>query len=154
MLKKYDNLLDLNATITKDLFLKVNHPWEVLPLIKEEILLLINNLDASYKVNTGNKITTIESLENIDFSGKKYITKTKPKKNNSQSNITGYGNNTLGETDLISANGSRNITTSSSPASGASYWQMKLTAATDIHRPRPWYRSRTYLPVGRCCRFY
>ena len=32
--------------------------------------------------NTGNKITTIESLENIDFSGKKYITKTKSKKNN------------------------------------------------------------------------
>ena len=45
--------------------------------------------------NTGNKITTIESLENIDFSGKKYITKTKSKKNNSQSNITGLGNNTL-----------------------------------------------------------
>ena len=45
--------------------------------------------------NTGNKITTIESLENIDFSGKKYITKTNPKKNNSQSNITGLGNNTL-----------------------------------------------------------
>lgn len=43
----------------------------------------------------------------------------------------GYGNNTLGETDLISANGSSNITSSSSPASGASYWQMKLTAATD-----------------------
>jgi hypothetical protein len=30
--------------------------------------------------NTGNKITTIESLENIDFSGRKYITKTNPKK--------------------------------------------------------------------------
>lgn len=43
----------------------------------------------------------------------------------------GYGNNTLGETDLISANGSSNITTSSNPASGTSYWQMKLTAATD-----------------------
>ena len=42
----------------------------------------------------------------------------------------GYSNNTLGETDLISANGSSNITTSSSPASGASYWQMKLTATT------------------------
>ena len=45
--------------------------------------------------NTGNKITTIESLENINFSGKKYITKTNQKKNNSQSNITGLGNNTL-----------------------------------------------------------
>lgn len=43
----------------------------------------------------------------------------------------GYGNNTLGETDLISANGSSNITSSSNPASGASYWQMKLTAATE-----------------------
>ena len=48
-----------------------------------------------FNSNTGNKITTIESLENIDFSGKKYITKTKPKKNNSQSNITAFGNNTL-----------------------------------------------------------
>ena len=45
--------------------------------------------------NTGNKITTIESLENIDFSCRKYITKTKDKKNNAQSNITGYGNSTL-----------------------------------------------------------
>ena len=45
--------------------------------------------------NTDNKITTIESLENIDFSGKKYITKEKPKKNNSQSYITAYNNNTL-----------------------------------------------------------
>ena len=42
-----------------------------------------------------------------------------------------YGNNTLGETDLISANGSSNITSSSNPASGTSYWQMKLTATTD-----------------------
>ena len=45
--------------------------------------------------NTGNKITTIESLENIDFSGKKYITKSNPKKNNSQNNMPVYGNNTL-----------------------------------------------------------
>ena len=51
--------------------------------------------EMTFNNNTGNKITTIESLENIDFSGKKYITKTKPKKNNSQSNITAFGNNTL-----------------------------------------------------------
>ena len=51
--------------------------------------------DLPFNNNTGNKITTIESLENIDFSGKKYITKSISKKNNSQSNITGLGNNTL-----------------------------------------------------------
>ena len=46
--------------------------------------------------NTGNKITTIESLENIDFTGKKYITKSNPtKKNNSQNNMAVFGNNTL-----------------------------------------------------------
>lgn len=46
----------------------------------------------------------------------------------------GYSNNTLGNTDLIFNNtpsSTNNITTSSSPASGASYWQMKLTAAAE-----------------------
>ena len=51
--------------------------------------------ETPFNNNTGNKITTIESLENIDFSGKKYITKPKTKKNNSQSNINVYANNTL-----------------------------------------------------------
>ena len=49
--------------------------------------------------NTGNKITTIESLENIDFSGKKYITKAKTKKTNSQNNVNSNINNTLFSTN-------------------------------------------------------
>ena len=48
MLKKYDELLDTKATLASDLFLKVEHPWEVLPLIKDEIILLINNLGSDY----------------------------------------------------------------------------------------------------------
>ena len=55
--------------------------------------------DLAFNNNTGNKITTIESLENIDFSGKKYITKAKTKKNNSQNNINGNINNTLFSTN-------------------------------------------------------
>ena len=38
MLKKYDELLNLDATIAKGLFERVDHPWEVLPLIKDYIL--------------------------------------------------------------------------------------------------------------------
>ena len=49
--------------------------------------------------NTGNKITTIESLENIDFSGKKYITKAKTKKTSSQNNVNSNINNTLFSTN-------------------------------------------------------
>ena len=56
-------------------------------IVKEEIPFNNNN--------TGNKITTIESLENIDFSGRKYITTTNPKKNNSKNNINVYNNNTF-----------------------------------------------------------
>ena len=56
---------------------------------------LNENEDLYFNNNTGNKITTIESLENIDYSGKKYITKEKPKKNNSQNNIASLVNNTL-----------------------------------------------------------
>ena len=40
MLKKYNDLLNLDATIAKDLFERVEHPWEVLPLIKNYIFLL------------------------------------------------------------------------------------------------------------------
>ena len=57
------------------------------------------NEDLQFNNNTGNKITTIESLENIDFSGKKYITKSKTKKNTSQNNITSNANNTLFSTN-------------------------------------------------------
>ena len=49
MLKKYRELLNLEATIAKDLFDNVNHPWEVLPLIKEFILKLIPTLSDEYE---------------------------------------------------------------------------------------------------------
>ena len=49
MLKKYNDLLNLDATISKDLFERVEHPWEVLPLIKNYILELIPNLGDEYK---------------------------------------------------------------------------------------------------------
>ena len=57
------------------------------------------NDDLQFNNNTGNKITTIESLENIDFSGKKYITKAKTKKNNSHNNINSNISNTLFSTN-------------------------------------------------------
>ena len=38
MLKKYENLLNLDATIAKELFDGVNYPWEVLPNISGYIL--------------------------------------------------------------------------------------------------------------------
>jgi len=49
MLKKYKDLLNLDATIAGELFEKVNHPWEVLPLIKEFILELIPDLGEEYE---------------------------------------------------------------------------------------------------------
>ncbi|MBQ6841225.1 MAG: UDP-N-acetylglucosamine pyrophosphorylase [Bacilli bacterium] len=48
MLKKYNDLLNLDATIAKELFEKVEHPWEVLPKIKEYILDLIPTLGDEY----------------------------------------------------------------------------------------------------------
>lgn len=48
MLKVYDNLLNYDATIAKALFDGLNHPWEVLPLIKDYILKLIPNLGEDY----------------------------------------------------------------------------------------------------------
>ena len=57
------------------------------------------NDDLPFNHNTGNKITTIESLENIDFSGKKYITKAKTKKSTSQNNINSNNNNTIFSTN-------------------------------------------------------
>lgn len=38
-------ILDINKTISKDLFKKTNYPWEVLPYIKDYIITLGNNLD-------------------------------------------------------------------------------------------------------------
>lgn len=48
MLKKYDNLLNINRTICKELFISVAHPWEVLPKINSFILNNINKLDNNY----------------------------------------------------------------------------------------------------------
>ena len=44
----YNNLLNLDSTIAKDLLEKCNYPWEALPLIKEYILQLIPNLGEDY----------------------------------------------------------------------------------------------------------
>lgn len=49
MLKKYKELLNLDATIAKELFEECNHPWEVLPKIKEFILKLIPTLGDEYE---------------------------------------------------------------------------------------------------------
>ena len=49
MLKMFENELNLNATIAKDLFESCNYPWEVLPLIKEFIMNLIPNLGDDYE---------------------------------------------------------------------------------------------------------
>lgn len=38
-------ILDINKTISKDLFKEINYPWEVLPYIKDYIITLGNNLD-------------------------------------------------------------------------------------------------------------
>ena len=48
MLKKYENLLNLDATIAKELFDEVNYPWEVLPLIKDFILKMGQTLSNDY----------------------------------------------------------------------------------------------------------
>ena len=56
------------------------------------------NEEIQFTNKSGNKITTIESLENIDFSGKKYITKSKTKKSNSPNNLANV-NNTLFSTN-------------------------------------------------------
>ena len=48
MLKKYSNLLNLDATISKELFDGVNYPWEVLPKIKEYILMKGQTLGDDY----------------------------------------------------------------------------------------------------------
>lgn len=49
MLKKYNDLLNLDATISKELFERVEHPWEVLPLIKNYILEIIPSLGSEFK---------------------------------------------------------------------------------------------------------
>jgi NDP-sugar pyrophosphorylase family protein len=49
MLKKYKELLNLDATIAKELFESCANPWDVLPLIKEFILKLIPTLGNDYE---------------------------------------------------------------------------------------------------------
>lgn len=48
MIKKYENMLNMNATIARKLFDGVDYPWEVLPLIKDYILEIIPILDSDY----------------------------------------------------------------------------------------------------------
>lgn len=48
MLKKYENLLNLDATIAKELFNSAQYPWEVLPLIKDFILKIGPTLSDEY----------------------------------------------------------------------------------------------------------
>lgn len=48
MLKKYEDLININETIAKDLFETKEHPWEVLPLIKNYILEIIPFISDEY----------------------------------------------------------------------------------------------------------
>ena len=48
MIKKYEKLLNLDNTIARDLFDKVEYPWEVLPEIKNYILEIIPTLGSEY----------------------------------------------------------------------------------------------------------
>lgn len=49
MLKKYDSLLNLDATIASDLFLECEHPWDVLPMIELYILRIASKLGDEYE---------------------------------------------------------------------------------------------------------
>lgn len=49
MLKKYNSLLNLDATIAKELFEEVEHPWEVLPMIEMFILRVASRLGSDYE---------------------------------------------------------------------------------------------------------
>lgn len=48
MIKKYENMLNMNATIARNLFDRVDYPWEVLPFINDYILEIIPTLDSDY----------------------------------------------------------------------------------------------------------
>lgn len=47
-MKKYNDLLNLDKTIAKDLFTNCNYPWEVLPLIHDFILKVGPTLGSDY----------------------------------------------------------------------------------------------------------
>ncbi len=48
MIRKYDELFNLEKTIAKDLLERVDNPWEVLPSIKDYILEIIPSLGNDY----------------------------------------------------------------------------------------------------------
>ena len=50
------DIIDLNYTIAKDIFSDVDYVWEVLPKIKDYILVLCDNLDKEHYTNIGNNI--------------------------------------------------------------------------------------------------
>lgn len=66
MEKKYNELFDLNFTISKILFEKTNYPWEVLPNIKSFIIEVGKTLGNEYKCNKKN--VWIHETANIDKS--------------------------------------------------------------------------------------
>ena len=65
MKSDYKNLLNIDKTIAKDLFEKIEYPWEVLPLIGEYIISIGNNLGSDYEEKGDNiwihKTAKIES---------------------------------------------------------------------------------------------
>lgn len=65
MLKKYDELLNLEATRAKCLFEKVDNPWEVLPLLEEFIMDLIPCLGEEFKC-IGENVYVHESVKVSD----------------------------------------------------------------------------------------
>ena len=48
MIKKYEKMLNMDATISAPLFDRVDYPWEVLPLINNYILEVIPTLGSDY----------------------------------------------------------------------------------------------------------
>ena len=48
MIKKYEKMLNMDATISTPLFDRVDYPWEVLPLINNYILEVIPTLGSDY----------------------------------------------------------------------------------------------------------
>lgn len=45
----FKNLFDLNHTICKDLFAKTENPWEILPIIKNEIINIGKSLNSDFE---------------------------------------------------------------------------------------------------------
>lgn len=70
MERKYEEVLDTNFTIAKDLFDRVNNPWEVLPLINAYILEIIPTLGSDFlKIKDGvyvHKTVSIDPTAHID----------------------------------------------------------------------------------------